>query len=103
MLQGNTNNLISESRREVVLTKIHPTLKKYARGDFSEVQNELFGMKFKENLVQKVEAGIILSKAVRIVTRGSNIYQNPGLPQKPNRVQTFNNIALSIHIGQQFP
>ena len=85
VLLGNTNNLISESRREAVLEKIQPTLKKYAGGDFSEAQNELFGMKFKENLVQKVEADTALSKAVRIVTRGSNIYQNPGLPQKPNR------------------
>ena len=85
VLLGNTNNLISESRREAVLEKIQPTLRKYAKGDFSEAQNELFGMRFKENLVQKVEADTALSKAVRIVTRGSKIYQNPGPLQKQNR------------------
>ena len=35
VLLGNANNFISETRREWALEAIHPTLKKYGKGDFS--------------------------------------------------------------------
>ena len=36
VLIGNTNNLVSETRREVALDEIHSSLKKYAKGDFKD-------------------------------------------------------------------
>lgn len=77
VLIGNANNLVSETRREVALDAIHSSLKKYAKGDFTGAKGDLFGEKFKEELVKKVEADTALSKAVRIVSRSSKIYQNP--------------------------
>lgn len=77
VLLGNACNLVSERRREIALEAIHPSLKKYAKGDFTRAGTDLFGGKFKEELVQKVEADGALSKAVRIVSRGSRVYQNP--------------------------
>ena len=77
VLLGNANNLLSERRRELALEAVHPSLKKYAKGDFTQAESDLFGGKFKEELVQKVEAGGALSKAVRIVSRGTKVYQNP--------------------------
>ena len=77
VLLGNASNLLSERRREIALEAIHPSLKKYAKGDFTQAGTDLFGGKFKEELVQKVEADGALSKAVRIVSRGSKVYQNP--------------------------
>ena len=77
VLLGNANNLLSERRREVALDAVHPSLKRYAKGDFTEAGNDLFGEKFKEELVQKVEADGALSKAVRIVSRSTKVYQNP--------------------------
>jgi hypothetical protein len=71
VLLGNANNFISETRREWALEAIHPTLKKYARGNFTEAEEHLFGETFKETLVKKVEADSVLSKAVNIVTRSS--------------------------------
>lgn len=68
VLLGNANNLISETRREVALEVIHPSLKKY---DFSKSEENLFGEAFKETLVKKVEADSVLAKAVNIVTRSS--------------------------------
>ena len=43
VLIGNTNNLVSETRREIVLDAIHSSLKKYAKGDFKEASSNLFG------------------------------------------------------------
>ena len=77
VLLGNANNLVSERRREVALEAVHPSLKKYAKGDYSQAGSDLFGDKFKEELVQKVEADGALSKAVRIVSRGTKVYQSP--------------------------
>lgn len=77
VLLGNANNLLSERRRELALEAVHPSLKKYAKGDFTQAGSDLFGGKFKEELVQKVEADGALSKAVRIVSRGTKVYQNP--------------------------
>lgn len=71
VLLGNANNFISETRREWALEAIHPTLKKYGKGDFTEAEEHLFGETFKETLVKKVEADSVLSKAVNIVTRSS--------------------------------
>ena len=50
---------------------IHPTLKKYGKGNFTEAEEHLFGETFKETLVKKVEADSVLSKAVNIATRSS--------------------------------
>jgi hypothetical protein len=77
VLIGNTNNLVSETRREVALDAIHSSLKKYAKGDFQDAGSDLFGEKFKDELVKKVEADTALSKAVRIVSRSSKVYQGP--------------------------
>ena len=77
VLIGNANNLVSETRREVALEAIHPSLKKYAKGDFKDAESDLFGEKFKDVLVKKVEADGALSKAVNIVSRGSKVYQGP--------------------------
>ena len=71
VLLGNANNLISETRREVALEAIHPSLKKYGKGDFSKSEENLFGEAFKETLVKKIEADSVLAKAVNIVTRSS--------------------------------
>ena len=71
VLLGNANNLISETRREVALEAIHPSLKKYGKGDFSQAEDNLFGEAFKETLVKKVEADSVLAKAVNIVNRSS--------------------------------
>ena len=85
VLLGNANNLISKTRREVILESIQPSFKKYAKGDFSEASSDLFGVKFKETLVQQVEADTALSKAVHIATRGSRVYQNPARQEKSKR------------------
>ena len=77
VLLGNANTLMSERRREIALEAVHPSLKKYAKGDFSQAGADLFGDKFKEGLVEKVEADGVLSKAVRIVSWGTRVYQNP--------------------------
>ena len=77
VLIGNANNLVSETRREIALDAIHSSLKKYAKGDFKDAGSDLFGEKFKDELVKKVEADSALSKAVRIVSRSSKVYQGP--------------------------
>ena len=77
VLIGNTNNLVSETRREIALDAIHSSLKKYAKGNFKNAGSNLFGKKFKDELVKKVEADSALSKAVRIVSRSSKVYQGP--------------------------
>ena len=56
---------------------VHPSLKKYTKGDFSQAGSDLFGEKFKQGLVEKVEADGALSKAVRIVSQGTRVYHNP--------------------------
>ena len=71
MLIGNTNNLVSEIRRDSVGCNSHSSLKKYAKGDFKDAGSNLFGEKFKDNLIKKVEADSVLLKAVRIVLRNS--------------------------------
>ena len=60
VILGNANNLVSETRREAALEKIQPSLRKYAKGDFSDTQSELFVIKVKENLVQRLNQ-ILLS------------------------------------------
>ena len=82
VLIGNANNLLAETRREVALDAVHPSLKKYAKGDFSEDGSDLFGEKFKEELVRKVEADTVLSKAVGIVSRNSKVYRSPSTGTK---------------------
>ena len=77
VLIGNASNLVSETRREIALDAIHPSLKKYAKGDFKDAGSDLFGENFKDELVKKVEADSALSKAVRIVSRSSKVYQSP--------------------------
>ena len=76
LLLGNANNLISETRRKLVLEAIHPSLKRYGKGDFSKAEENLFGEEFKETLVKKVEADSVLAKAVNIVTRSSKAHDN---------------------------
>ena len=76
VLIGNANSLVSETRREVALDAIHSSLKKYAKGDFKDAGSDLFGEKFKDELVKKVEADSALSKAVRIVSHTSKVYQS---------------------------
>ena len=71
VLLGNANNLISETRREIALEAIHPSVKRYGKGDFSTTEEILFGEAFKETLVKKVEADSVLAKAVNIVSRSS--------------------------------
>ena len=79
VLLWNANNLISETRRETALESIHPSLKKYGKGDFSNSKCDLFGQEFKDGLVKKVEADAALFKAVSIVARSvgttGKIYQ----------------------------
>ena len=82
VLIGNANNLLAETRREVALDAVHPSLKKYAKGDFTEAGSDLFGEKFKEELVKKVEADTVLSKAVGIVSRSSKVYRSPSTGTK---------------------
>lgn len=77
VLIGNASNLVSETRREIALEAIHPSLKRYAKGDFKDAGSDLFGDQFKDELVKKVEADSALSKAVRIVSRSSKVYQSP--------------------------
>ena len=81
VLLGNANSLISETRREIALESIHPSLKKYGKGAFAKAKADLFGEKFKDTLVKKVEADSALSKAVSIVSKTSSstskIYQKP--------------------------
>ena len=81
VLLGNANSLISETRRENVLESVHPSLKKYAKGDFAKAESTLFGEEFKDNLVKKVEADSAISKAVNIVNRctssSAKLYQRP--------------------------
>ena len=71
--------MISETRHETALESIHPSLKKYEKGDFSNSKFDLFGQEFKDGLVKKVEADAALSKAVSIVARSvgttGKIYQ----------------------------
>ena len=76
VLIGNTNNLVAETRSEIVLDAIHSSLKKYAKGYFKDAGSDLFGENFKHELVKKVEADSALSKAVRIVSRSSKVYQS---------------------------
>ena len=86
VLLGNANNFISETRRETALESIHPSLKKYGKGDFSNSKCDLFGQGFKDGLVKKVEADAALSKAVSIVARSvgttGKIYQKQPLGQR---------------------
>jgi hypothetical protein len=82
VLLVNANNLLSERWREIALDAVHSSLKKYAKGNFTDAGNDLFGKKFKEELVQKVEADGALSKAVRIVSRSTKLYQNPQTQHK---------------------
>ena len=56
---------------------IHSSLNKYANGDFKDADSDLFGEKFKEELVKKVKADGALSKVVGIVLRSSKVYQTP--------------------------
>jgi hypothetical protein len=81
VLLGNANSLISETRREIALESIHPSLKKYGRGEFAKAKADLFGQEFKDTLVKKVEADSALSKAVSIVSKSSGstskMYQKP--------------------------
>ena len=81
VLLGNANSLISETRREIALESIHPSLKKYGKGAFIKAKADLFGEEFKDTLVKKVEADSALSKAVSIVSKTSGstskIYQKP--------------------------
>ena len=81
VLLGNANSLISETRREIALESIHPSLKKYGKGAFAKAKADLFGEEFKDTLVKKVEADSALSKAVSIVSKTSGstskIYQKP--------------------------
>ena len=74
MLIGSTNNFVAETRREIVLDAIHSSLKKYVKGDFKDAGFDLFGEKFKDELVKKVEADSALLKAVRIVSCSSKVY-----------------------------
>ena len=62
VLLGIANHLISEMRRENALESIHPSLKKYGRGEFTQAKGALFGDVFKDELVKKVEADFSLSK-----------------------------------------
>ena len=55
VLIGNASNLVLEIRREIALEAIHPSLKKYAEGDFKDAGSDLFGDQFKDELVKKVE------------------------------------------------
>ena len=81
VLLGNANSLISETRREIALESIHPSLKKYGKGEFTKAKADLFGEEFKDTLVKKVEADSALSKAVSIVSKSSGstskVYQKP--------------------------
>lgn len=81
VLLGNANSLISETRREIALESIHPSLKKYGKGAFAKAKADLFGEEFKDTLVKKVEADSALSKAVSIVSKTSGstskVYQKP--------------------------
>lgn len=81
VLLGNANSLISETRREIALESIHPSLKKYGKGEFAKAKADLFGQEFKDTLVKKVEADSALSKAVSIVSKSSGstskMYQKP--------------------------
>ena len=61
VLLGNANSLISETRRENALESIHPSLKKYGKGEFTKAKADLFGEEFKDTLVKKVEADSALS------------------------------------------
>ena len=78
MLLGNASNLVSEARREVALESVHPSLKRYGKGDFSKAGEDLFGQEFKDSLVKKVEADSAIFKAVNIVSRSSNNPANAG-------------------------
>ena len=42
VLLGNANNYISETRREWALEAIHPTLKKYGKGNFTEAEEHVW-------------------------------------------------------------
>lgn len=81
VLLGNANSLLSETRREIALESIHPSLKKYGKGEFAKAKADLFGQEFKDTLVKKVEADSALSKAVSIVSKSSGstskMYQKP--------------------------
>lgn len=81
VLLGNANSLISETRREIALESVHPSLKKYGKGEFTKAKADLFGQEFKDTLVKKVEADSALSKAVNIVSKSSGpahrVYQRP--------------------------
>ena len=88
VLLGNASNLISETRREVALESVHPSLKKYGKGDFSKAGEDLFGQEFKDNLVKKVEADSAISKAVNIVSRSSS---NPNSSGRVYRKQASDN------------
>ena len=54
VLLGNANHHISEISRENALESIHPSLKKYGRGDFTQAKGAVFGEVFKDELVKKV-------------------------------------------------
>ena len=91
VLLGNASNLISETRREVALESVHPSLKKYGKGDFSKAGEDLFGQEFKDNLVKKVEADSAISKAVNIVSRSAS---NPNSSGRVYRKQASDNRFL---------
>ena len=77
-------------------TRCHSFLSK-KKGDFTEAGGEVFGEKFKEELVKKVEADTALSKAVRIVSRSSKVYQNPQNQQKGLFFMTAEPVGTGLH------
>ena len=51
----NANSLISETRREIALESIHPSLKRYGKREFTKAKADLFGEEFKDkNIVSKI-------------------------------------------------
>ena len=101
VLLGSANNTISETRREIALGAAHSSFRKYAKGDFSEMGGDLFGVAFNELLVQKVETDSALAKAVSIANKSSGpkvFHRDLNAAERPNPAGFFQG-AGSVDTG----
>ena len=67
-LIGNAFNLISQTRRDALLSAVHKDLKPYATQDelFSDAKDRLFGEEFRSTLESRVSAEAALSKVAEV-------------------------------------
>ena len=84
-LVGNASDLISQFRREKILTAIDPSWSKFGSEEFS-LKNTLLGEEFQSKLTSMVEKERALAKAVSITKRHKK--EKSSLPSKMTGHQT---------------